>query len=355
MKFVYTYLNLFLVLLIAGCGGETVDSNELVARKGVVYKVNSEIGFTGTAVGKYLNGQQKEEVTFKDGKCHGESRSWYANGQKEEEVTFKDGMPDKYWRKWFENGQQKQDWNFRDGKRHGLHKSWDKNGQIRTEEVYENDINTEKKEWNADGQLIAERETTDKTYDKTFIYADNGQLIYTSTKADGQRRTQEWFENGQRRSDCNWKDGEYEGLSTSWYENGNLWLKSNYKNGVKNGPQASWYEYGQRESEETYKDGKLFGPSTYWDMAGTKRKEIVNDTGTWLVETNWNASGQKESQYTLNNGKRNGLATLWHSNGQKKAEYLYKDGKKVAGKSKFWDESGKPSAGTPYFGIFGSD
>jgi antitoxin component YwqK of YwqJK toxin-antitoxin module len=129
---------------------------------------------------------------------------------------------------------------------------------------------------------------------------------------------QEWYENGQQRYEKNYKDRELHGLETNWHENGQIWLKKTYKNGVENGPAASWYKDGQRKAEETYKEGDIVAPSIYWDESGTKRKDIVNDTGTWLLETNWNASGQKESQYTLDNGKRNGLLPFTTVTGRKK-------------------------------------
>jgi antitoxin component YwqK of YwqJK toxin-antitoxin module len=41
-----------------------------------------------------------------------------------------------------------------------------------------------------------------------------------------------WYENGQLRSEANYKDGEEDGLSKSWHSNGQLKLESNYKDGV---------------------------------------------------------------------------------------------------------------------------
>ena len=44
----------------------------------------------------------------------------------------------------------------------------------------------------------------------------------------------EWLENGEKKSEINYKDGKLEGLSTTWYENG-------------------------QNSEVNYNDGKGFG------------------------------------------------------------------------------------------------
>jgi antitoxin component YwqK of YwqJK toxin-antitoxin module len=41
-----------------------------------------------------------------------------------------------------------------------------------------------------------------------------------------------WYENGQKESERNYKDGKQEGLVTLWYENGKKLGKDNYKNGI---------------------------------------------------------------------------------------------------------------------------
>ena len=275
-------------------------------RNGVFYKVNSETAFTGKVVWKYPSGQKKEDFNYKDGERHGLSNEWFESGQMKSEETFNDGKLDGLKRIWFESGQKEEDWFWKDG------------------------LAKEGKIWRSDGQIVFQR-TVDAwghPNEKTFEYHGNGQLSRARTVADYSGNyfvdysslslQQEWYENGQQRYEKNYKDGELHGLETYWHENGQIWLKKTYKNGVENGPAASWYKDGQRKAEETYKEGDIVAPSIYWDESGTKRKEIVNDTGTWLLETNWNASGQKESQYTLDNGKRNGLLPFTTVTGRKK-------------------------------------
>ena len=42
-----------------------------------------------------------------------------------------------------------------------------------------------------------------------------------------------------------------------WYENGNKKGQCNYKDGKRDGKWVSWSEDGKKEKEEFYKDGKL--------------------------------------------------------------------------------------------------
>ena len=40
-----------------------------------------------------------------------------------------------------------------------------------------------------------------------------------------------WYENGQKESETNWKDGERHGKSISWDENGQIESEENYSDG----------------------------------------------------------------------------------------------------------------------------
>ena len=53
------------------------------------------------------------------------------------------------------------------------------------------------------------------------------------------------------------KKGKKEGLETSWFENGQKRSEINYKNGEMEGIWNLWYENGQKLSEQKWKNGKL--------------------------------------------------------------------------------------------------
>jgi len=107
---------LFIIgLFIVGCSPEVIDRAELVERNGITYKVNSEKGFTGTAVEKYENGQKETEGTWEDGKEDGVFTKWYQNGQKKSEKHYKDGKRNGVWTEWYENGQKKYEVTYKNG------------------------------------------------------------------------------------------------------------------------------------------------------------------------------------------------------------------------------------------------
>ena len=94
-----------LALLIVGCDGDPIDADKLVERDGMTYEINSEVGFTGRAIGTHKNGQRAVEATFKDGKPVGKWVEWHKNGQEKLQVNYnQNGMIEGKRIEWDENG-----------------------------------------------------------------------------------------------------------------------------------------------------------------------------------------------------------------------------------------------------------
>ena len=128
----------------------------------------------------------------------------------------------------------------------------------------------------------------------------------------------EYFKNGQKLIEKDYKNGKLEGLVTEWHENGQKKSEIKTKNGkVVDGLQTSWYENGQKETEVNWKNDKLEG-----------------------LQTSWYENGQKETEVNYKNGKAEGLSITWHDNGQKEVEINWKNGEVVDGVVTFWDKEG---------------
>ena len=78
----------------------------------------------------HLNGQKKQEGTFKDGYEDGLHTRWYENGQKEWEVTYKDGKGHGLYTEWYENGEKKEEGTYKDGKLISS-KFWREDGSVK--------------------------------------------------------------------------------------------------------------------------------------------------------------------------------------------------------------------------------
>ena len=99
-------------MLFIGCSENRVDVNELT-NKGTDLTVNPSGSvwyhydnlFTGIGYGVYQNDQLESEISYKDGKYDGLSKTWYENGQLryEEKITEGELISRKCWD---ENGKE---------------------------------------------------------------------------------------------------------------------------------------------------------------------------------------------------------------------------------------------------------
>ena len=114
-------------------------------------------------------------------------------------------------------------------------------------------------------------------------------------------------------------DTPYTGKSFRLYDNGQKATEVNWKDGKQDGLFVQWNEVGQKEAEINFKDGK--------------------ENGLW---TRWHNNGQKEQEINFKDGKEDGLWIEWDKNGQKSSEANYKNGEEVEGSRKYWNSKDEP-------------
>ncbi len=159
---------------------------------------------------------------------------------------------------------------------------------------------------------------------------DRGGLKYAPNDDEPYKgKVFDFYENGQKKLDGNYRKGLMNGKWTYYHENGQIHGQGRFIDGDGNNPSESsgipfngrtgrwtfWYDNGQKSTEDNYKDGK--GNGKY---------------------TTWYKNGQKWTEGTYKDGELDGKWTVWNENGQKKVEQTYKDGKLIS--SKCWDEDG---------------
>ena len=125
-----------------------------------------------------------------------------------------------------------------------------------------------------------------------------------------------YYVNGKKQSEGNYKDGKEDGLHLMWHEDGQKKSEENFKNGRLDGPSNQWYENGQKHMEGNYKDGKPDG-----------------------LNLGWYENGKKQWEENYKDGKEDGLVVAWHENGQKAMEGMVENGKEVS--QKFWNNKGE--------------
>ena len=88
-------------------------------------------------------------------------------------------------------------------------------------------------------------------------------------------------------------DEPFTGGVFDFYENGEKKLDGNYRKGLMNGKWTDWYENGQKSSEGTFKDGKQDGLHTEWHENGQKAYEGTFKDGENISKKCWDEDGNE--------------------------------------------------------------
>jgi len=119
----------------------------------------------------------------------------------------------------------------------------------------------------------------------------------------------EYHDNGLLKAKYISRFGKIEGSCDEWWDNGNKYGECNFKNGLAYGICKRWNKNGKKIGECYYKGGK---------KEGLFKQFFVN---------NEHSVRNIEIECYYHNDKREGLYQEWWENGQKKVECNYKEGK----------------------------
>lgn len=174
----------------------------------------------------------------------------------------------------------------------------------------------------------------------------------------------DYFDNGQIKSEINFKNGHYDGVATWYYENGLKQYEFNYVNDTLQGKSTRWYSNGKIRSIQNYKDNLLDGEVLNFDENGKKLREehYTNDTLNGpSIDFYTSGKPKIEGQYYkgLYDGKwfyyeddgtliglgefdrGNGKQRAWYRGGILKREVRYQDNEKH-GPEKWFLPDGSP-------------
>jgi len=101
---------------------------------------------------------------------------------------------------------------------------------------------------------------------------------------------EEWYLFDTLMSKCQYKNGEYDGLSIYYYANGNIRLEVNYCAGKKHGYLRDYYENGNLRIIESWYKGRCHGLNESYDTNGRKIKSVSYLNGkihrNFLIKSN---------------------------------------------------------------------
>ncbi len=131
------------------------------------------------------------------------------------------------------------------------------------------------------GQLKFERFYKDGLITKKIYYYENGQKrsVFNYKNGKGNGPAYGWYMNGQMKFKSVLKDDFAEGERISFYANGQIHNKINYKNKKREGPFVSYHENGKLNIKGQFKNDMYDGRCQEWDDTGKLIKDelYVND------------------------------------------------------------------------------
>jgi len=209
----------------------------------------------GVHIEWYPSGQRKAEKHYKDGKLDGLYSDWNEKGGLALRGTYKNdqwlgrvgttqvdvnerdkaGRPIKVGKmingkfagtvfEWYPNGQKKHEEEYQDDKLNGLYTNWNEKGETELQGIYKNGDYIGRsdalavvaiEERNSEGKpLKVGKNINDKFSGKVY----------------------DWYPNGQKKHEAEYKEDKLDGLYTDWNENGEVKIQGRYKDDQWMGP-----------------------------------------------------------------------------------------------------------------------
>ena len=177
-------------------------------------------------------------------------------------------------------------------------------GELEIEVLYSNNVKIKDNAYYETGELKTKIIVINDSVQYVLYYAKNGNLeseSFMSNDTTLNGLSSNYYNNGQLKSQHQFKQGVLHGFSKYWTEEGFLYHVSYRKNGLLDSTYEEWYPTGEVLSKGTFKEG----------------------TG-YLRYYHKNGKMQKEGK--LVNNKEEGVWEYYDENGKKSNEYYYKDG-----------------------------
>jgi antitoxin component YwqK of YwqJK toxin-antitoxin module len=152
----------------------------------------------------------------------------------------------------------------------------------------------------------------------------------------------EFYPNGEKFVEGQYKNGRQDGQWTYYHENGKVQRTVNFSGGQPDGNWEIFNAEGVVVAKRGYKAGKRDGTWVVFDESGKQplREETYADgkaDGTWKV---WYPSGQQKTEIGIKAGVRDGRYAEWDEKGQQRYDLNFAEGK-LDGPATLWNAEGK--------------
>lgn len=100
---------------------------------------------------------------------------------------------------------------------------------------------------------------------------------YTNEKMEDLVGEARYYEDGTKKTEGNYKNGQRNGQWSYWFHDGKIWSRAVYKEGKENGLRTVWHSNGQKYYEGKAINDQRKGVWKFWDENGKLVKEIDYD------------------------------------------------------------------------------
>jgi len=150
-----------------------------------------------------------------------------------------------------------------------------------------------------------------------------------------------YYEDGSKKSEGTYKNGQLEGPFIEWYPNGSKSMEGQFKDGKYHGLWFYWYEDGKPRGKGEFKNGLRVGTHLFRHKTGAKFAEVPHKNGRFHGKyKEYNPEGKLLEEVEFNEGIRDGAFTWWHENGKIALQGQYKNNRRT-GKWVSLDKQGK--------------
>jgi antitoxin component YwqK of YwqJK toxin-antitoxin module len=199
----------------------------------------------------------------------------------------------------------------------------------------------------------AARRVVIEPYKGPPIFLEEKQVVVAPKISDHEPFTDKYPDGKIRveRRIAKYSDGhrESDGFYREFYPNGQKFIEGNYRQGKQHGEWSYYYENGQLQRKSTYQDGRLHGQWDRFRADGTLAAKHAYDNGqrhgAWQLFDDTGKQLIVEENYSQ--GKFHGTQKAWHPNGKPRVQAEWKEGKRH-GRTQQWDENGKVVADVTY-------
>ncbi|HPS71554.1 MAG TPA: hypothetical protein PLM70_04825 [Bacteroidales bacterium] len=265
----------------------------------------------------YPDGKIKLESTAMNGHYFGASKTYFPNGKIETIGSYdENGNEDGFWTFYYKNGSIAEEVSFKNGKIHGENKVYSLSGFLYATYMYENGILKSITTYLPNNE-VRKTTTINEGVFEVDLYNDFGikfaNKIYDEEKGLIGIETK-YYPSGKIYQTIAYKDNKKDGVETTYFENGKIKKIVTYKQNIENGLYISYYENDTISVEGLYSDGKQIGAWYSYYINGAIESVDLFDDGFIVKSTKYYPDGNQKNESLYKNKLLTTLKTYDHQN-----------------------------------------